>query len=310
MISVKNLVKNFGNLEAVRDISFSIEPGEVFGLLGPNGAGKTTTVGMLTSEVKPTSGSAYVNDTDVDKNPLAVKKQIGVIPQHRSLDRRLTGRENIRVMAQAYGVLDIKKRIEEVLSFTELGKQIDSLINTYSGGMLQQLLIARALVHDPEIIFLDEPTIGLDPKARKNIWDKIEKLNSEGKTFLLTTHYMEEAEALCDRVAIMNNGKIIKSGTPKKLKEEDTTNSVIIIEMKNIPDSFVEKISNLSKVKDVRVSYSNRVPRLCVYVKEGRKFVPSIVDILGDNDIPIFSLDVRESTLEDVFTNLTGESLE
>ncbi len=310
MISVKKLAKNFKNIEAVRNISFTVKPGEIFGLLGPNGAGKTTTVGMLTSEVKPTSGEAFVNNINVSENPLAVKKQIGVIPQHRSLDRRLTGRANIQVMARAYGVPDIKNRIEKVLALTELEGQIDSLITTYSGGMLQQLLIARALVHDPEIIFLDEPTIGLDPRARRNIWDKIENLKEDGKTFLLTTHYMEEAEVLCDRVAIMNRGKIIQSGTPEKLKEMDTTDSVIIIEMKDIPDLFVKKVKNIPKVKKVFISYSNRVPMLCVYVKEGRKFVPRIVEFLRENELSVFSLDVRESTLEDVFTNLTGESLE
>ncbi len=219
MIRVSQLVKYYNGLKALEDVSFHVREGEIFGLLGPNGAGKTTLVGILTTEIKPTHGTARIKGIDVVNDPLAVKHLIGVVPQHRSLDRKLTARENMLVMARAYGIKNPRKRAGDLLSLVGLADRAEGGIREYSGGMLQKLLVARALIHDPKILFLDEPTLGLDPQARIAIWEEILRLKDEGKTMILTTHYMEEADRLCDRVAIMNQGKIVKEGTPENLKK-------------------------------------------------------------------------------------------
>lgn len=218
MIRVSQLVKYYNGLKALEDVSFHVREGEIFGLLGPNGAGKTTLVGILTTEIKPTSGTAQIKGIDVVNDPLAVKHLIGIIPQHLSLDRKLTARGNMLVMARAYGVKNPSRRVEKLLSLVGLADRTKSGIRGFSGGM-QKLLVARALIHDPEILFLDEPTLGLDPQARIAIWGEILRLKDEGKTMILTTHYMEEADRLCDRVAIMNQGKIVNEGTPENLKK-------------------------------------------------------------------------------------------
>ncbi|OKY77931.1 MAG: ABC-type multidrug transport system, ATPase component CcmA [Candidatus Methanohalarchaeum thermophilum] len=309
MIEVQNLLKKFGSLRAVDEISFNVKKGEIFGLLGPNGAGKTTTVGMLTSEVKPSSGKATVNDINVKENPIKVKKEIGVIPQHRSLDRKLSGRENIRVMANAYGVNNKHKRINNVLELVGLEDRADDNIRHYSGGMLQRLLIARALVHDPTIIFLDEPTMGLDPQARRAIWDKVTDLNEHDKTISLTTHYMEEADALCDRVAIMNEGEIVERGSPKELKKSDAAENVIKLELDGVNDKVLKEISEITGVTKTEVKDEKDLIKLLVYSENGDEVSPRILSSVNSSDLKINSLDIREPTLEDVFVNLTGERL-
>jgi ABC-2 type transport system ATP-binding protein len=229
MIKVKNLVKNFKEIRAVDDISFSVEKGEIFAFLGPNGAGKSTTIKMLTTLLHQTSGSAMVNGFDVEKNPNDVRRSFGIVFQDSSLDDELTAWENMEFHGALYKVPKKlrRNRIKQLLDIVELWDRKDSLVKTFSGGMKRRLEIARGLLHHPKVFFLDEPTIGLDPQTRNHIWSYIKKLNKEeGITIFFTTHYMEEAENVSDRVAIVDHGKIIALGTPEELKKETNTETL------------------------------------------------------------------------------------
>ena len=308
MIHVSQLVKYYNGLKALEDVSFHVNEGEIFGLLGPNGAGKTTLVGILTTEIKSTSGTAKIKGIDVVNDPLAVKHLIGVVPQHRSLDRKLTARENMLVMARAYGVKNPRRRVEKLLSLVGLADRAEGRIRGYSGGMLQKLLVARALIHDPEILFLDEPTLGLDPQARIAIWEEILRLKDEGKTMVLTTHYMEEADRLCDRVAIMNQGKIVKEGTPESLKKEGITSSVVTFELKEVSKEVMDEIVKFEEVEEVKVIEKNFM-ELHVYTHYAKEIIPQIMEIILKKGLKVYGLHSREPTLEDVFINLTGGRL-
>src|SRR5215813_8054743 len=207
-------------VKAVDGISFEIPRGQFFGLLGPNGAGKTTTIGILTTRVLPTGGAAVVDGIDVARHPVEVKRRIGVVPQVNNLDRSLTGRECLLFHAEYFGIPRRvrEQRADELLERFQLADRANEKPTSYSGGMAQRLKIARALMHDPAILFLDEPTTGLDPQARRAIWDLLSELNAKGQTIFLTTHYMDEADQLCQRIAIMDKGKVLEMGTPAKLK--------------------------------------------------------------------------------------------
>ncbi|WP_334109638.1 ABC transporter ATP-binding protein [Thermodesulfitimonas autotrophica] len=222
MIEINGLTKDFGSLRAVDQLSLRIEEGEIFGLLGPNGAGKTTTVRMLTMLTRPTAGEAYIAGYEVRRDLARVRHAIGVVPQHMNLDQELTARENLELHGRLYKIprAERQRRIEELLSFVDLTDRADEFVNRFSGGMKRRLMIARALLHKPKVLFLDEPTVGLDPQTRRRMWDLVRRMNREGVTVLLTTHYIEEAEALCHRVGIMDRGKLIALGTPAALKEE------------------------------------------------------------------------------------------
>jgi len=229
IIKVTNLVKRFNGFTAVDNISFSVKKSEIFAFLGPNGAGKTTTIRILTTLLKQTDGSAFVNGYDVSKDKNNVRKSLGIVFQDPSLDDDLTAYENMEFHGILYSVQsNIRKpRIEQLLRFVGLWERKDDLVKKYSGGMKRRLEIARSLIHHPKIMFLDEPTIGLDPQTRKNIWDYLKKLNKkEGMTIFFTTHYIEEAEKVADTVAIIDNGSIIQHGTPLKLKKETRSSSL------------------------------------------------------------------------------------
>jgi ABC-2 type transport system ATP-binding protein len=219
VIETRNLSKNFGNLQAVKSINLDVE-NEIFGLLGPNGAGKSTTVMMLTTLLKPTFGSAKVCGYDVMKESKKVRESISYVPQDMALDRKLTGRENVRLYAKIYKVPNREKRVEEALELLDLADRADELVRAYSGGMRRRLELAQALVHEPEVLFLDEPTLGLDVSARKKIWGHIKNLRENGMTIFMTTHYLEEAERHCDRVAIIDKGEVKAIGAPASLKKD------------------------------------------------------------------------------------------
>ncbi len=221
MLEVKDLTKKYNNFIAVDNISFSVKEGEVFGLLGPNGAGKTTLIKMLTCFVKPTSGDALISGISI-KNPKEVKKLIGIVPQEYSFYNKLTIYENLKYFASLYGMKtkDIKQKADELLSLLLLTEKKNSLMNSLSGGMKRRVNIAIALMHSPKVVFMDEPTVGIDPVSRAALWDVIKKIKSMKITILITTHYMEEAERLCDRIAIVNHGKLITIGTPAQLKKK------------------------------------------------------------------------------------------
>lgn len=282
MIRLDGLTKYYGDIRAVHNLSFTVEKGEVFGLLGPNGAGKTTTIRMLTTLTKPTSGRAWVAGHDVVAEPLAVKRSIGIAPQHLNLDGELTARENLEFHGKLYHMPrhERERRISELLAFVELEKRADDLVEGFSGGMKRKLLIARALMHNPRVLFLDEPTVGLDPATRRKIWDLIRSLRSKGVTVLLTTHYIEEAEQLCDRVGIINEGQLIALDSPANLKR---------------------KLGNFA----VEVYHEGRAER---------RFFPTREEALeyGAEHARCEACDfsVRETNLEDVFIELTGRRIE
>ena len=301
IIKVKNLTKKYGNLEAVRKISFEVKKGEIFGFLGPNGAGKSTTINMLSTLVAPTSGKALINGFDVKEETNEVRKSIGLVFQDPSLDDRLTAKENLLFHARLYGVnnKDCKLRIEEVLKLVELWDRKDSLIKTFSGGMKRRLEIARGLIHYPAVLFLDEPTIGLDPQTRTHIWDYILKLRDVHKmTIFMTTHYMNEAE-YCDRIAIIDQGSVVATGSPAELKRK-VGGDVIKIkshEKENLRKEIREKYHKECKEEDGVLS---------VEVQKGEEFLPRLFNELESR---IDSIEMRKPTLDDVFLKLTGRQI-
>ena len=306
MIEVKGLTRNFGSLTAVNNLNFTVRPGEVFGLLGPNGAGKSTTLSMLCTILKPTSGTAAINGLDVRQHPARVRRIIGIVFQEPSIDDRLTGKENLEMHANLYGVptADAKERIYEVLELVELKDKADLLMRTYSGGMRRRLEIARGLIHYPKVLFLDEPTIGLDPQTREHIWTYISALSKrENITVVLTTHYMEEADALCERVAIIDYGKIIALDTPRLLKDRLEGDRISV--KTEGADELAEKLNQLGLVKDMKNSHNE----LKFVAKSGGALMPRIVEIAASLGVRIESMSIREPTLEDVFLHFTGREI-
>jgi len=306
IVSISNLSKDFNGFKAVDDISFSVQEGEVFGFLGPNGAGKTTTLSMLATLLEPTSGQATVNGFDILNDRDNVRKSIGIVFQDQSLDEELTAYENMDFHGWLYNVpSDVRRqRIIELLKLVELDDRKDDLVKTFSGGMRRRLEIARGLLHEPKVLFLDEPTLGLDPQTRNHIWDYIKKLNEDKHTtIILTTHYMDEADRLCNRIAIIDHGKIIAIGTSEKLKET-LGGDVITIES---PDSkrviaLVEKLPWFKSAKE----HDNLVT---LNVVEASKNVVELMTLLPQSGIHVQSLKIHNPTLEDVFLHYTGKTI-
>ena len=306
-IEVKDLVKRYrGNgFAAVDHISFNVESGEIFALLGPNGAGKTTTIKMLTTLLKPTSGTAKVAGFDIGKDKDSVRKSIGIVFQEPSLDWRLTGRENLDFHARIYGIgrKAREDRIEEVLKLVELEDKADVAVDKYSGGMKRRLELARCFIHYPKVLFLDEPTLGLDTHTRRRIWDYIRELNaSEGVTIVLTTHHMEEADYLCARVGIMDRGKIIALDTLKNLKDL-IGSDLVSLEMD--ASSNVEVFKKLDFVNDFR-KYDDFVT---LKMERGDLRIPAIMEVAKLAGIEIRSVNLRKPSLEDVFLHFTGRRI-
>ncbi len=306
IISVKGLKKYYNGLKAVDGISFEVKKGEIFGFLGPNGAGKTTTIKMLVTLLKPTDGTALVNGFDINKNSYGVRKSIGVVFQEPALDDELTGRENLDFHARMYGMAgkDRDKRIKEVLKKVDLEDKKDVLVKYYSGGMKRRLEIARGLMHYPRILFLDEPTLGLDPQTRRSIWSYIKELNKkEGITVFLTTHYMEEADYLCDRIAIIDHGKILVTDEPKKLKNKIGKDVITINCLK--PRECAKIFEKKKWIDSVKVHDSNVI----LGMMDSEKKLPTIIKLVEKNKIKINSLGTRKPTLEDVFLYYTGRKI-
>ena len=303
IIEVKNLSKVFNNeIRAVDGISFEIKEGEIFGFLGSNGAGKTTTINILCSLIKPTEGEASVCKYDVITQPEEVRKCIGIVFQDMSLDDRLTAKENLELHARLYGVpkSERKKRIDEVIKLVELKDRENSVVKTFSGGMKRRLELARGLIHHPRILFLDEPTLGLDPQTRKHVWDYILKLKKEhGITIMLTTHYMEEADELCDRVAIIDHGKIIALDKPKNLKDSLGGDTIIL----DLKDEDIKKAMKF--FKNSRVFNG----QLFLSVKNAGKEIKRILEVAKKNKIDVIEANIRKPTLNDVFLSLTGREI-
>jgi ABC-2 type transport system ATP-binding protein len=305
-IETNDLTRSFNGLVAVDKLNISVEKGEVFGLLGPNGAGKTTTISMLCTILKPSSGTASVNGFDIVKQDTQVRKSIGIVFQDPSIDDRLTGRENLYMHANLYGVAtaEQKPRIDRILKLVELEERADDLMRTYSGGMRRRLEIARGLIHYPKVLFLDEPTIGLDPQTREHIWSYIEDLRkAHDITIILTTHYMEEADRLSDRIAIMDYGKIVASDTPFRLKES-LEGDVITVNTKE-PDRLSSVLAGIAGILKTTAIEDG----LDITVRGGQAVLPRIVETAAKNNVFIESVSLREPNLADVFLHYTGRAI-
>ena len=301
IIKVENLVKRFGKLVAVDHISFQVVPGEIFGFLGPNGAGKTTTINILCTLSKPTSGKAIVNGFDVVRQQSQVRQSIGLVFQDPSLDERLSGLQNLRFHALVYSVPASvrEQRIEQMLRMTELWDKRNSMVRTYSGGMKRRLELARGLLHYPKVLFLDEPTLGLDPQTRNRLWEYILELQKrEGTTIFLTTHYMDEADN-ADHIAIMNHGKIVAMDTPERLKH--IVGKDIISVKTDDDDRAAEEIRRRYQIEARRDNNE-----LTFEVASGEAFLPTFIKEFGTK---ILSISLRRPSLDDVFLKLTGREI-
>lgn len=301
IISVKKLTKRFKNLTAVNEVSFNVNEGEIFGFLGPNGAGKTTTINMLCTLLSPTSGEAVLNGYDVTKNRNKVRQCIGLVFQDPSLDDWLTAKENLEFHAMVYNIERkiAKKRIDEVLEIVELKDRKNDLVLNFSGGMKRRLEIARGLIHYPKVLFLDEPTLGLDPQTRNRVWEYIRDLKEkENITIFLTTHYMDEAEN-CDRIAIIDVGKIIAMDTPINLKKR-VRGDIITVETSD-NRSLNEELKK-KKVKNI-IFYNNKIQ---FEVYDSEKFIPKFIK---ESKEEVISISARRPTLDDVFLSLTGRKI-
>ena len=306
IITTNKLTKKFDKLIAVDAISFSVTKGEIFGFLGPNGAGKTTTIKMLITLLNLTKGSATVAGFDVRKQRDQVRKSIGVVFQEPALDTELTGKENLDYHARMYGISRDKRksRINEVLHLVDLEDKKDVLVKNYSGGMKRRLEIARGLMHYPTVLFLDEPTLGLDSQTRRAIWDYIKKMNKEeGTTIFLTTHYMDEADYLCDRVGIIDHGKILVIDSASNLKNS-IGNDVITLSCSDL-ETLTKRLKKESWINNIKQHDSF----LTLGVKKGEEKIPKIIEISQSLNLRITSISVRKPTLDDVFLHFTGRTM-
>lgn len=307
-ITVSGITKKFGTITAVDNVSFEVAEGEFFGFLGPNGAGKTTLIRMLTTLLKPTDGKAVVACCDVAKEPAAVRRAIGVVPQAMTSDLDLTGYENMDIYGRFYAIQakERKARISNLLEMVGLTSRANDLVATYSGGMRRRLEIVRVLVHKPKILFLDEPTIGLDPQSRRVVWGLLEKLMEDNSlTIFLTTHYMEEAEALCKRVVIIDSGKIIAMGSPEELKAQIPGNDIVSLSLGSLSEDIIEKARALPFVHKIIVEDDY----IRISVDNGARNLPMLIDEVRSAGGTVLSATVHEQSLEDVFIHYTGKTI-
>ncbi len=308
IIEVHNLTKKFKDFVAVDDVSFSVNPGEIFAFLGPNGAGKTTTIKMLTTLLEPTQGKVVINNFNLEDERDDVRRSFGIVFQDPSLDDDLTAYENMEFHGVLYGETKAVrlKRIEELLKLVDLWNRKADLVKNFSGGMKRRLEIARSLIHTPKIIFLDEPTVGLDPQTRNHIWSYVLNLSKkEGVTVFLTTHYMEEAEALCSKVAIIDSGKIVILGSPEELKQQLPGNDLVSLTLETLTAELSDSVRNLPFVHKVHIEDNS----MRIYVDMGAKNFPAIMDVIRSYGGRVLSATIHEQSLEDVFVHYTGKSI-
>jgi len=305
-----------GAVVALDDLTLEVHPGEIFGLLGPNGAGKSTTVGVLTTRVRPTSGRAWIGDFDVWQRGVDVKRLIGVVPQRPNLDFALTAREILTFHGAYFGLpsLERARRADALLEQFKLTDRANQRVLGFSGGMMQRLSIARAMMHDPEVLFLDEPSAGLDPQTRLLLSEIVRAYNARGKTILLTTHNMEEADGLCQRLAIVDHGKVIALGTPQELKQSIPGGFVVRIQLTDTPATLVDTIRELDGVSEVRATNPGDSPsqsyvQLDIYADRGGTLVPAVVAAASNAGATIRDLHIAEPSLENLFLHHTGRSL-
>lgn len=313
MIETKGLTKTFkarkGNVEAVRGVNLQVHEGEIFGFLGPNGAGKTTTMRMLATLLEPTSGQATVCGRDLRRESEQVRTQIGYVGQKGGAEVMETGRENLVLQGRLYGMskADAEKRAGELIARLDLEPFADRLVRTYSGGQRRRLDITMGMMHRPRLLILDEPTTGLDPQSRARIWDEVRRLRSEGVTIFLTTHYMDEADGLCDRLAIIDGGKIVSEDTPNMLKQQIAGDIISLgLRMQNGTGAHIkEKLQGQPFLRELQETENG----MQLYVERGEEVLPEVLRLLDNNGTTIRTVTLARPTLEDVFLRLTGRSL-
>jgi ABC-2 type transport system ATP-binding protein len=312
IIRIDHITKKFESkaktVMAVDDISFDVKRGEIFGLLGPNGAGKSTLIRILTTLLLPTKGTAFVDRFEITKSPEKIRSIIGVCPQNSTLDIELTAYDNLEFYGKLVDVPDseLDARIWQLLEMTELADRAHQRVGTFSGGMRRKLEIVRAFIHHPLILFLDEPTIGLDPEARREVWQQISNLNKEKTTIILTTHYMDEAEKLCNRIAFVDKGKLISLDTTDNLRRLIPAGDLIEIGTDSMNDEAIGALRGTSMI--ISVNFRDRI--LHISAQNGSRVLPVIVAVLEKHSITMTSISIRRPSLEDVFIYLTGKKLD
>ena len=305
MINISNLKKTFDTIEALKGISFNIPQGECYGLLGPNGAGKTTTISIMSTVIEPNEGEVSIAGYDLKKNPLDCKKNIGVVTQEIALYNELSAYDNLLFWGGLYNVpkLKLKARIDEILNLLGLADRKNDKVKTYSGGMKRRINIASALLHKPNILFMDEPTVGIDPQSRNLIFEVVEKLHNEGMTIIYTTHYMEEAERLCDRIGIIDNGEIIAQGTLDELKTSGSMKETVVISFTNLTDerytAIAKEWKDIQRFDDTIHFYSMNI----------QGDLSKIILKCNEVGLDILLIDIQKVNLETIFLNLTGKQL-
>lgn len=311
IIRIEHLAKIFQGtriVKAVDDMTFDVKKGEIFGLLGPNGAGKSTLIRILTTLMKPTSGTAWVGPYEIAKNPEQIRSIIGVCPQNSTLDVELTAYDNLDFYGKLENVDEkvLDARIWDLLGMAGLTDRAHSQVRTFSGGMKRKLEIVRTFIHKPLILFLDEPTIGLDPESRREVWEQVAELNQKETTIILTTHYMDEAERLCSRIAFVDRGKLIALDTPENLKRALPAGDLIEIGFETIDDAMLGKLRGIEQV----TSAAAQGQKLYISARNGSRVLPAIVALFEDGSFPMTSISIRSPSLEDVFIYLTGKNLD
>ena len=309
ILEVQDLVKKYGDFTAVKGISFDIKEGEIFSLLGPNGAGKTTTISMLSTLYTPTSGDATIGGHSITKDPMAVKQVIGVVPQELALYEDLTARENLIFWGQMYGLSgrSLASRVDEVLEQIGLTDKAKNRVKTYSGGMKRRVNIGVGLLHKPHLLFMDEPTVGIDPQSRRAILDTVKDLNKQGMTVLYTTHYMEEAEELSNRVGIIDHGELIAIGTQKELTQQVGQTETLILHISENDDqeALAAALKSVHGVLEAEPSEN----AVSIITPEAEDILAAVITKATERGIKIRSIDIREPNLEAVFLHLTGRAL-
>ncbi len=304
-LKIEELVKKFGNFTAVNNLSFEVKDGEIFGLLGPNGSGKTTTLNMILTLITPTSGSIKLYGKDIHQNINESKKEIGFMTQETVIEQDLTPRENLEIFGELYHIPDLDNRVEESLKDAELSDFADYKASAMSGGMQRRLALVRSMIQKPKMIILDEPTTGLDVQNRSSLWDRIRKLKKQGMTILITTQYLEEADALCDRIAVIDHGRIKAIGTASELKAQVSTGDIleIITTIK-----YVEQVAQILKKFDLKPEIKTDIVTAPISKTEVIKFSDITKEVIKNN-IPILGISMHLPTLDDVFIKLTGSGL-
>lgn len=307
MLKVENLYKSFGNVNAVDGVSFEVNKGEIFGLLGPNGAGKSTTISMISTLLPPSGGEILYEGESIIKDPKRIRNRLGVVPQDIALYPTLTGYENLRFWGSIYGLkgAELKKRINEVSDIIELNGRLKDRVDKYSGGMKRRLNIGAALLHRPELLIMDEPTVGIDPQSRNHILDTVLELNRQGITIIYTSHYMEEVQDLCNEICIMDEGKIIASGNQQELVELVQEKTQINIKLDSMDISILEKLKEIQGVFDGKIVED----AICLYGENADTILAEIMGKVSENGLLIQSIDVKKPNLEAVFLHLTGRAL-